>query len=215
MRLITVVCVGLTPLLMHPMSDEVLDSLIKKVPKQQKADRSLEDIAAGNIYRNAEGRIGLPTGMLYACLKEAGRQVQFKAKKMVSTAESTMLPDFLSLRGDFMILDNVTPENEKDCWVVDKRRGVGNTGVAVPIIRPSFAQWQFTIQIELDESKLDEGKIKELFRIAGSSQGLGSFRPNKKGHFGRFAVADWKSVEMAKAQEIRLLVPARQFAEAA
>jgi len=182
---------------MDNMSDAVLEGLRTGVRPQVKKDRPARVEAGEKIYREGNeptGKIGLPITMLFACLVAAGRMVAFRGKKMISTAETTLLPDFFTLVGDFLYLREAQDGETEDLWVVDKRRGQGNTGVAVCVTRPKFNKWSFEVVLEFDDKKADLSTIQALFTNAGSAQGLGSFRPNKRGPFGRFTAANWVDI---------------------
>ena len=196
MRTVKVKCVGVSPLLMDRMSDETLDELRTGVRAQKPRDRPLDDVAAEKIYREngAGSRIGLPAEMLFSCLANAGRNVK-NGKKQISTATTTTLPDILAIQNFFIPLTNVDPRKEKESWKADRRRGRLDNGTAVCVVRPRFDQWEFEVEVEYDETKADESVVRSLFNNAGSAQGLGSFRPNCKGPFGRFKVTEWQQVE--------------------
>ena len=111
------VCQGVSPLLMNPMDEATLDSLITGVRLPKVKDRPFEEMAEEKIYRGDDGTIGIPAVNLFACLVEAGRRVKL-GKTQISTKESTILPSFLTIEEFFLpFIDD--PE-----WVVDKRRGV-------------------------------------------------------------------------------------------
>lgn len=48
-----------------------------------------------------------------------------------------------------------------------------------------------------DEKKAGRDTVMKLFKEAGSSQGVGSFRPNKKGRYGMFQVIKWAETTLA------------------
>lgn len=197
MARILVTCAGISPLMMDKMSDETLEGLRTGNHPTKPKDRPLKDVAAEKLYlqNGDDGPIGIMQEMLFACLRAAGRKVK-NGKAQLSTATSTTLPDFLRITNFFMPLyvpgaDDKTVQPE---WVPDKRRGqmkTGSTSVAVCIVRPRFDLWSFDVVIEYDHKKIDETVIRALFDNAGSSQGLGSFRPNKNGPFGTFKVTSW------------------------
>lgn len=198
-------CVGISPLMMDRMSPETLAGLGTGVRPQEQKDRPALEKAAEKIYRDPNGRIALPAEMLFAALVGAGRNVK-NGRKAISTATTTTLPDLLSIHDAYLPLSNI-PANvngaEKDYWAVDMRKGTGNNGpkpVAVAVIRPKFQNWEFEVTVTVDEKKAGEDTYKALFTNAGSTQGLGSFRPNKKGMFGRFMVAEMKEATAASLQ---------------
>ncbi len=206
MRRARIVLVGKTPLMMDRMSDEVLDSLDSGVRLQLVKDRPSEEKAEEKIYVDQEGRIGLSADMLLAALVNGGRNVKM-GKKQISTATTTTLFDFLTLESEFLILNNCR-DAELPQWIVDKRRGVSNQSkspTAVCIIRPKFNEWGFEATIVYDDKVAGRDTIMKLFKEAGSSQGVGSFRPNKKGRYGMFKVIEWHE-ETMKVADTKILV---------
>ena len=180
--------------MMNPMTGDLLDALISKGKKGKQVveDRSHEEVAKDKVIKNEQGQIGLPPEYLYACLNNAGRNVAFDTKKKMATATSSLIPSFLTIENEFLKF-----KNQKEPMVVDKRRGVLNNAgkmVAVGILRPKFKNWEFEIDLIVDEKEINPAKIKELFEKAGNTIGLGDFRPQKRGPFGRFMVAVWQVV---------------------
>lgn len=198
MRKVRVVCVGVSPLMMDRMSPEVLDSLDTGVRLQIKKDRPVAEKAEEKIYRDKEGHIGLSPDMLLAALVNAGRKVKI-GKTQVSTATTTTLFDFFQLKSDFLILANGR-DQEAPIWVPDQRRGVSNQSkspTAVCIVRPKFDEWAFEVTCTFDEKVAGRDTMMKLFKEAGSSQGVGSFRPNRKGRYGMFVVREWHEETLA------------------
>lgn len=177
---------GISPLLMNPMSDGVLESIRTKTSPPKRTDWSREEEAETKLYRDNDGAIGLPSLNLFASLTEAGRRVKTGSPpKQISTADSTILPSFLSIEEFFL------PFKGDPSWVADMRRGTNEKGQAVPIVRPRFNNWEFDVTFEIDETEVNEDTVRKLVDISGKKIGLCDFRPNKRGPFGRFRVAAW------------------------
>ncbi|OGZ71408.1 MAG: hypothetical protein A2998_02700 [Candidatus Staskawiczbacteria bacterium RIFCSPLOWO2_01_FULL_37_25b] len=199
MRKVRIHCVGVSPLMMDKMSDETLEGLATGVRPPEVKDKPAVEKAAVKIYRDDNGRIALPAEMLVGALVFAGQKVK-NGRKQISTAKTTMLFELLQLNNVFLPLTNGQPAAEDLPWVVDKRKGIGNqarTPTAVCIIRPKFLHWEFDCEIEYNEDRVNGEVVRQLFNVAGSSEGLGSFRPNKKGPFGRFKVTEWNEEKVA------------------
>lgn len=130
-----------------------------------------------------------------SALIAAGQAVRLEGKRQISTAKSTVLPAFLTL------LDLRMPLSHQQ-WEVDMRGGVNPNGTeGICIVRPRFDKWGFEANVLIENDEIDESKIRELFDKAGSRMGLGDFRPQRKGIFGKFRVVCWERVEQASAAE--------------
>jgi|TARA_R110000787_G_scaffold39498_1_gene98936 hypothetical protein len=56
--------------------------------------------------------------------------------------------------------------------------------------RPEFTEWTATLKIEYDEDNISASSIASLLSRAGMSVGVGEWRPEKSGDFGRFKLSD-------------------------
>lgn len=185
---------GVSPILMNPATEELLDQLLggAGARKAKRTDITAKEIASEKIIRE-DGQIGVPALYLFSCLVEAGRQVKLDSKRAISTKESSLLPSFLSIEELFLPFID---QNEE--WMIDKRRGkLPKDGTAVCIVRPKFNNWAFNVTFTIDEQQIEEGKVRDLVNRAGSSVGLGDFRPACRGPFGRFKIAEWISEKVA------------------
>jgi hypothetical protein len=194
---IVVTCTGVSPLLLNPMTPEILKTLpgsgISAGARKMREEISPDDLAESKVLRNDKGHMGFPVEYLFACLVNAGRKVSYSGKMNISTAESTLLPSFLSLEEEFITFVDQTTK-----WETDIRRVVNKTTKgAMAAVRPKFKKWSFRVLIEVDNGEIALDKIQQLFRIAGKTQGLGDFRPSKRGPFGRFALTGWEVVQAA------------------
>ncbi|MAF13389.1 MAG: hypothetical protein CMI53_00645 [Parcubacteria group bacterium] len=196
---------GSSPLLMNPLTDATLEGLRTGVHPPVKKDGPASDVARTRVYRAQnfvpvkEGDLGpvvMPSVNFLACLVEAGRSVK-NGKKQISTASTTTLYSFLEILEPEFPLTDLQEENTQDGegWITDCRRGVlAQNNIAVCIVRPRFDIWSFRYTMTIDLGEIDEGKVAELITTAGKKVGLCDFRPAKRGHFGRFAITDWKKV---------------------
>lgn len=187
MRRLQITCVSRFPLMMDQMSEAVLTSLRTGVRQVIKKDRAVEDIAKDKIYRNDDGKIGIPVTMLYAALASAGQKVAYQGRTNISTAEKTLLFGLLEIQEEFMPFP-IPEGKDEPVWKVDQRRGRLADGTAVCLVRPKFMEWGFSCTVDFDDKEIQEGTVRKLFEIAGRFMGLGSFRPSCKGPFGRFLV---------------------------
>lgn len=184
-----VYCKGISPILINRMTEEQLLSLLPgggRLPVRQ--DLTKEQIAGEKVYTNGSGKYGIPGENFYSCLINAGRFFKLEGKTQISTQKSTLLPAFLTLQEYFLEFDN------RAKWVVDVRKGRNEKGQALCLVRPRFDDWGFWATLEIDEKQINVEMVKALVATAGARIGLGDFRPDKKGPFGRFYPKEWQRV---------------------
>lgn len=180
---------GVSPILMNPMTEEILDALWAPAPgRKAKAEITAAEAAERKVIRNKSGQVGIPAEYLLAALVYAGKFVKYDPRKNMSTNDTSLVPAFLFLEDMFYpFKDQETP------WAVDKRRGVLNNAgkpVAVCIVRPRFNTWEFDVTASFAD--IDASKVRQLFEYAGKVAGLCDFRPSCRGPFGRFTITKWE-----------------------
>lgn len=190
-------CRGISPLLMNPMTDGVLEGLRTGIHSETPRDLTVEQTAAMRIYKDPadEETIGVPAVNLYRAIMEAGRDKNLKkiGGAQISTATSSQVPSFMWLDQEFLVFKD-QGDKERRIWVPDKRRGrLPKDKTAVCIVRPKFSEWEFDVKMSLDEKTCDVSTARRLLEIAGNKIGLCDFRPTRNGSFGRFRVACWES----------------------
>lgn len=83
-------------------------------------------------------------------------------------------------------------------WTLDARRsgtGFGKTGTM--LYRPRFDEWRVSGHLTYDEAHLSEEQVRALVDNAGQYIGLGAWRVQNGGPYGKFIVAVWKEMEAA------------------
>jgi hypothetical protein len=71
---------------------------------------------------------------------------------------------------------------------------IPSTGGRIQRHRPIFHEWGLTFSVTLDTDEMSRNLFREIVDAAGNKIGLGDFRPETKGPFGRFKVKNWKEV---------------------
>lgn len=170
---------GLTPLLMNKFNESELQSKVrdKNLTPREEAEKVL--------YAHTDGRLYLPTTMVYACLINAGKFHKL-GKNKVTTQKSSLIP------AGVMINEQATffPKGTK--WEVDSRPVViPSTGGRIMKHRPRLDEWELKFSFSLDTTMFSPKFLRMLVDDAGSKVGLGDFRPERKGFYGRFVVTEW------------------------
>ena len=60
--------------------------------------------------------------------------------------------------------------------------------------------WSCTFEVDVDDEVIDQSQLLEWLDIAGRQIGLGDWRPEKSGMFGRFAESDIERVDSAEVR---------------
>jgi len=218
MTLLRVTLGGTSPMLQHRVPPETLMKIWgKEKASKNAANPEPEEQALIHLYRDEANDPGclipvLPTDNLFASLRAAGRFVRLQGKSMVSTRKDTQLPGLMGLISYVPAVDGLDPAREEilsgvcgaymplihrvkgtlATWQTDIRPARNQTGELVVAIRPRFDSWSMRLKLWVDQSEFPLEKARQTFDIAGSRIGVGSFRPEKKGTYGRFQIDEWK-----------------------
>lgn len=65
--------------------------------------------------------------------------------------------------------------------------------------RSRLESWTLKFQIEIDDEILPPEHVHEMLSDAGRRAGLGDYRPQRGGPFGRFQVVSWKELKESRS----------------
>lgn len=182
---------GITPLMMHnPLGSMPLDD--KPKTRSQRIVPPKEEAEAGT-YRNEEGLLVFPASSIRPCILFAGIGSRLGNRSVRSILGSALLnvsacdgnPEWL-LTTDH----NGVPLTD---YEIDIRRVVfrsGGKAVGIMRARPKLNEWQMEVLIEYSEQFASRESVLEYLQRAGIVSGLGDFRPQREGTFGRFEVLE-------------------------
>lgn len=188
MKQTTITITGRSPLLMH--SDTLANPLhpLKKeiaayTSKRKKTDDDHEMIAylewKAGMYHDSETGPYLPGRMVKAALIRAATK----------TKEGPKVRSGLIILNDKNRLEYTGPRDIDKLWkdgkYVDMRSVVVQRARTMRC-RPVFHDWACTVTVAYDESVLDKADILRFFDTAGQLVGVGDYRPENGGDFGRF-----------------------------
>ncbi len=179
---------GTTPLLMSKFTDEAQQKASSGRGTTFVGDKGTgREQAEAKIYLDSNGQIGIPQPNLLRCLIDAGKYFKHGRSK-VTTQKSSILPGLIDIEGAFIPLDH-------DGWEVDTRPvRIPATGGRILAYRPSFEKWALTFTVSVDTTELSVKMFRDIVDAAGKKIGLGDFRPDNKGPFGKFVVTRWEEV---------------------
>jgi hypothetical protein len=141
-------------------------------------------------YRCEDGRYGFPAGGIKAALIEAAHKDIGLDKKLLRKS--------LFVRPDDKVNNLIAMETEEPIMREDVVRiGQSQTDIRY---RPEFLDWAMTLKLEFDSQSLSQENILNLIERAGFGVGLGEWRPEKGGEYGRFSVDREFAVETQRLE---------------
>ena len=182
--------VGTSPLIQHAWSEKGLGMMRmtaaerRKVPKVK---RDPQTEANDAMYRTDDGNPGVPILALKAAIIAAAHKDLGVEKTLIK--KSLFFPCEDANKCVPLIAD------EPICREDIVRVGVGQTDLRY---RPEFAEWRVRVECEYDSGALSEQDIINLVNRAGFGVGLGEWRPEKGGEFGRFQIDTTVPVEVSE-----------------
>ena len=139
-----------------------------------------EDEAEIRINRNESGEVTLPSQAFRAGMQRAG-----SGRKIGKLTARQVVSGGVFPQEEHIVLHDAKGKSFKSCSSIDKRRVVVGTS-GVPRCRPRFDNWQCKLAMEIDTLLVKVEVITELLNLAGKIAGIGDFRPEKGGTFGRY-----------------------------
>jgi hypothetical protein len=185
--LIKVTIEGVSPLLCNRFHEGAQASVESGTSLNLRGSKGTpREQAEPKLYLDSNGKPVLPGTNLMAAITEAGKYVK-AGKSKLTTQRSSLIPAGIAV---LEIELPLTPGK----WEVDSRAVViPSTGGRIMAHRPRFDKWAVACTVEVDHTMFDEKLVRELLDIAGGKIGVGDFRPQRKGPFGRFKVTNWKT----------------------
>ena len=193
MKTIQITIAGITPLLCNKFTDEAMMSATNGNSSALNGDKgSPREQAEEKLYIGRNKKPMIPNPNIFRCIIDAGKYFK-NGKSKVTTLKSSIIPACVS------ILEPEIQIKHKDPWRVDTR-AVRNpaTGGRFATHRPMFDDWQLTFTAELDDELMAANLFREIVDAAGKRIGLGDFRPDCKGPFGKFVVTKWTEKRPAR-----------------
>ena len=138
--------------------------------------RELETITA--LWLNAEGAPTIPEGAIRAVIETGARKV----KQGPQVREGLIVERVTEFDYDKSLGINA----EELCKTVQFTVGVVVQRSRILRTRAKFDEWGATFIVEVDDELVDQEQLVTWLDIAGRRIGLGDWRPEKSGHYGRF-----------------------------
>jgi hypothetical protein len=196
---------GLSDLIMHngrlvnPMDPATRE--IEKAYREYKKNKTEENFYAmaraefmGGLYYVEQGEIVIgpvwPTDNLFTALKKAAAKVKRGRATLKNPVAAAILWDSMENPLAYGPPGTTPPRSAEELWKDESYRFIKAAKVGsakVMRTRPVFRNWGFRAPGRLDTEILDLADLADVAKIAGQLIGLGDWRPEKGGSYGRFA----------------------------
>lgn len=178
---------GISPLIQHAWNDKAKEQMrLKHAGKKSKTReiRNPEQEARDAAYYTQDGEYGAPVAAIKSSIVAAAHKDLGIEKTLVRKALFFPCSD----RNNVIRMECSEPEMREDCV----RVGVGSTDLRY---RPYFFEWAVDLEAEFDSTWLQTEDLITLVDRAGFGVGIGEWRPEKGGEYGRFEVDRTQPVE--------------------
>ena len=175
--------VGTSPLICHRWSDEKRKQILAKQTKAAARGKEAKDPEReyrDSLYVHPDGGYGFPA-------------VGFKAAAVRAGTYADQKMTFL--RGAFHVEGELVPITGEPRMREDMVRLQGST--ADIRYRAEFPEWSAAVLVVVNLAALSVEQLANLFVVAGFAVGVGDWRPERNGQFGRFEVAGIQALRPA------------------
>lgn len=176
LQTITVTVIGDSPLICHAWSlkakKQMLDKQMKRARGKKQAKSPEQDYEESLYYLPNEAGYGFPS-------------VAFKSA-MVGACRFAEGVKMTEARGAFHVVGEMVPIHGEATPREDMVRvGMGTADIRY---RGEFKEWRATLLIQFNTAIVSAEQIVNLLTLAGFGVGVGEWRPERNGSYGRFHV---------------------------
>jgi len=185
---ISVVIEGTTPLLCNKFTDAAQMAASSGTRGTAVGDKGTpKEQAEARLYIGHDDKPMIPQPNLFRCIIDAGKFFK-NGKSKVTTMKSSLIPACVEIPGLEIAIEHAEP------WTVDTRAvRIPATGGRILSHRPCFHDWRLSFTLNCDTDIISVRLLRDIIDAAGKRIGLGDFRPDCKGPFGKFVVVEWRN----------------------
>ena len=190
---------GIRPIIMHNGAaglDSRSPANIEKaeIARKRGSNRTASDDARlqelecqTSLWLDETEKASVPAGAIRACIETGAR----KLKQGPQVREGLIVDAVLSFDYDEekygSTIEELGKTTQFTTGVVVQRNRILRT-------RAKFDEWEVTFRLDADDELVDKDQLEAWLDIAGRRIGLGDWRPEKSGDFGRFEVVGIKEL---------------------
>jgi len=171
---------GTTPLLFNRFIEASIDSQVKKRSGALKKG-NVED----KLYKTPDGKIYTPSTHISGMLINSAKS--FKIQGKGKSTYSKLIGSTVEVEPDAIIHLHQNWEEFTVSTVNPMTKG------RMMVTRPMMKKWELEFKIKATDD-IPEEVIKNILDYGGQYVGIGDWRPDKKGKYGKFIVTDFHEV---------------------
>lgn len=181
---------GIAPLLQNAFEpdfeneDATRTTLVQRgTPKEQ---------AEARCYRDSENFLFFPGAAIARMVREAGANHKLKGSRR---SVKWVVPSSVIVDSEII---HILDEKGKRCkeFEVDRRPvTIPATKGRIMRYRPRWDKWRAAFVLSIEEDMLPVDLVQQLVEEGGRRIGVGDYRPEKGGPFGRFALDSWETIK--------------------
>lgn len=194
--------IGDTPLITHAWSHKAKIEMLQKQVKAPKSGKDARDPNAdfvSSLYEIEPGVYGFPAMGVKNCILSAAHKDKGIPRSVVQSAlwvNSVMARTHAATPGAICDLPLLRIYGSDPVMREDMVRvGSGMNKTASLAYRGQFSAWAIRLSGKFNASVLNEEALTFMLIEAGASYGIGEWRPERRGTFGMFHVADAEEAE--------------------
>lgn len=176
LRTLKLTVIGDSPLICHRWSDGAKQSILGRQMQKAKTAKTPRDPKKeyeDSLYPHPDGGYGFPMVGFKRAIVDAASFAQ-DITKVVLRGAVHMVGEYARIKGK--------PQMREDTV----RIGMGSGDLRY---RAEFPDWSTELMVQFNAGVLSQEQVVALLDLAGFSIGIGDWRPQKSGSFGRFHIA--------------------------
>lgn len=179
---------GLTPgLLMHRWTEnDEAESATRLVNQDRGTARAQAEQTA---YRAPDNSLYIPAQAFQRLLIESGKPHKQRGSR---SSLRWVVPAAVIVVAEAITLTDSEGKPLTDFEVDSRPVVIPATKGRIMRHRPKVEQWQASIPMEVDTDILPTSMIHQLLEEGGRRLGIGDYRPEKTGPYGRFSIVSWE-----------------------
>jgi hypothetical protein len=195
MKTVNLVITGVSPILINRFKeqDEVVEAVKKSTKKDYGTPRAQAEATA---YRDDKSKkIWIPTTWITGAIKTVASDYKLPSsrKSVKSVSGGCIIPadEKAYFKENYKVKD---VEVDSRPVVIQRARIMRH--------RARLEKWSVETTLEIDETIIPVSDVHAILIDAGKRAGMGDFRPQKGGPFGRFHITSWKVQGEKKVKKV-------------